>query len=205
MSLIKKEKSETFFPKGLREMDKNNFEEILRTHNQKVFNYLLKMLRHHEDAEDILQETFMAFYSKMDVISEEAYLAYLYRTAHNKALNLIKKRKNQDKYSSNYAEMEFISVDETPEELPRTEREILPRVFSKLPEKYATILEMQFYQKMSYKEIAATLELTERAVDSKLIRAKRKLKKLISQEMTNEDVLKKRGDKNENERMRLFA
>jgi DNA-directed RNA polymerase specialized sigma24 family protein len=43
-------------------------------------------------------------------------------------------------------------------------------------------LELQFYQKLSYKEIADTLNLSVSAVDSRLVRAKKKLKKIISQD-----------------------
>ena len=52
----------------------------------------------------------------------------------------------------------------------------------------AFIIELQFYQKMNYKEIAKTLECTVSAVDSRLVRAKRKLKKNILQYKIENDV-----------------
>ncbi|MCF7792894.1 MAG: sigma-70 family RNA polymerase sigma factor [Candidatus Cloacimonetes bacterium] len=177
----------------------------MRKQNKKIFNYLLKILRNREDAEDILQETFVAFYKKMETISQEAHVSYLYRTAHNRALNLIKKRKKRDKHSINYSEMEHLPAGEKEAEINNKNIEILKSAFSQLPQKYATILEMQFYQKMSYREIAKVLETTEKAVDSRLVRAKRKLKKIISQEMKRKKVFKSRGEKNEEERMQIFA
>ncbi|MDO9576950.1 MAG: RNA polymerase sigma factor [Candidatus Cloacimonadales bacterium] len=185
-------------------MEIRNFESILRKENKRIFNYLLKMLRNKEDAEDIMQETFIAFHRKMDVISEEALLSYLYRTAHNKALNLIKKRKRQEKFSTNYEEMEHLPEEQTEEE-EYEKSELVRNAFRKISAKYALILEMQFYRKMSYKEIAAVLEISESAVDSRLVRAKKKLKKIISQEMKTDDVLKSRGEKNETEEMQIFA
>ena len=183
-------------------MDKGNFESILRKENKKIFNYLLKILRNREDAEDILQETFVAFYQKMETVNEEAMLSYIYRTAHNKALNLIKKRKR--KLDTNYSEMEHIPEDDKDKQEYKKSK-LVRRAFKLLPEKYSILLEMQFYQKMSYKEISEIMEISERAVDSRLVRAKKKLKKIISQEMKNEEVFNSRGKGNETEEMQIFA
>lgn len=185
-------------------MERRSFENILRKENKRLFNYLLKILRNREDAEDILQDTFVAFHRKMNAISEEALLSYLYRTAHNKALNLIKKRKRQENFSTNYSEMEHLPEEQTEEE-EYDKSDLVRNAFSKISEKYALILEMQFYRKMSYKEIAETMEISESAVDSRLFRAKKKFKKIISQEMKTDDVLKSRGEKNETEEMQIFA
>ncbi len=174
-------------------MDRINFEEILRQQNVKIFNYLLKLVRQREDAEDILQETFISFYQKMESVSEEAHLAYLYRTAHNKALNHIKKQKKQKNSITVQAEMEYFPDQKKSEENDDKNLHTLQKAFFSLSEKDATLLEMQFYQKMSYKDIARILEITEKAVDSRLVRAKRKLKKIISQEIKRNDVLKNRG------------
>ena len=186
-------------------MDRNRFEVILRAENKKIFNYLLKILRHREDAEDILQETFAAFYKKMNVVSDEFYISYLFRTAHNKALNLIKVRQKKENFI-NYSNMEHLpdSANSQLTEEDNSKNEIIKKALSMLPKKYALLLEMQFYRKMSYKEIALALDITAGAVDSRLVRAKNKCKKRRAQDMNDPDVLKNRGEKNERERMQIF-
>jgi len=162
-------------------MDRLEFEFILRENNRRIFNYLLKILRNQEDAEDILQDVFIAFYHKMENINENAYQSYLYKTAYNKALNLIKSRKKKKNLTQ---EQMIYKETQKNEQNPNNEKnEILKKAFNKLPPKYAILLELQFYQKMSYKEIAKKLSTTISAVDSKLVRAKKKLKKIISQDM----------------------
>jgi RNA polymerase sigma-70 factor, ECF subfamily len=185
-------------------MERNRFEEILRSENKKIFNYLLKILRDREDAEDILQETFLAFYKKMDVVSDETYLSYLYRTAHNKALNHIKKRKKQNKFSSNYSDMDYIA-EEKENPVDDVKENAVRQALAKLPEKYILLLELQFYQKKSYKEIADILEMSVGAVDSKLVRVKKKLKKIIMQDSKQNGVLINRGEKNEQGTMQIFG
>ena len=186
-------------------MDRNGFEVILRLENKKIFNYLLKILRNREDAEDILQETFLAFHKKMDVVNDVTYLSYLFRTAHNKALNLIKKRNKQNKFSSNYSEMEYMPATETDNSADKQKNSMVQNAMAKLSVKDALLLELQFYQKMSYKEIAEYLEMTVSAVDSKLVRAKKKLKKIIMQDSKRKGVLKSRGEKNEKGTMQIFG
>ena len=73
---------------------KQTFNEIITAESPKLFNYLRKILRNKEDAEDVLQEVFIAVYKHWDTISPEAREAYIFRTAYHKALNYIKKRKN---------------------------------------------------------------------------------------------------------------
>ena len=186
-------------------MDRNRFDEILRTENKKIYNYLLKILRNREDAEDILQETFLAFYQKMDIVSDETFVSYLYRTAHNKALNHIKKRKKMNKFSTSYSEMEHIAEEENDTTQTEQKNTLIRNAMVKLSPKYAFLIELQFYQKLSYKEIAEKLDMTISAVDSKLVRAKKKLKKIIEQDSRQNGVIKNRGGKNETGTLQIFA
>lgn len=186
-------------------MDRNRFEDILRSENRKIYNYLLKILRNKEDAEDILQETFLAFYKKMDVVSNETCVSYLYRTAHNQALNHIKKRNKMNKFSSSYSEMDYMAEKVNDTTIDESKSNAVRNAISKLAPKYALLLEMQFYQKMSYKNIAQKLEISVGAVDSKLVRAKKKLKKIIMQDSKQNRVLIDRGEKNEKGTMQIFG
>ncbi len=156
-------------------MDCDKFEVILRKENKKIFNYLLKHLRNREDAEDILQETFIAFYKKMKNIDESFHIAYLFRTAHNKALNLIKSRKKKEKMTIPFENMDHLEDQHS----EKKENMIVKESLKKLKPEQILLIELQFYQQMSYKEIALVLETTVSAVDSKLVRAKKKLKKII--------------------------
>ncbi len=179
-----------------RNMDCDKFEIILRKENKKIFNYLLKILRNREDAEDILQETFIAFHKKMKTIDEPFHTAYLFRTAHNKALNLIKSRKKREKMTIPFENMDHLKDQHS----EKKENVIVKEALKKLKPEQTLLIELQFYQNMSYKEIAHVLETTVSAVDSKLVRTKKKLKKIIekkiiAQEKRQESVIYNRGEK----------
>ena len=152
-------------------MNNGKFEVLLQNEGKKVYNYLLKILRNKEDAEDILQETFIAFHKKMSFVKESSYKSYLFRTAYHKALNLIKKRNAKNKLVTNYHEMEH--YEDKPTENNDQQNELVKDALSQLKPEEAILIELQFYQKMNYKQIAETLETTQSAVDSKLVRAKK--------------------------------
>ena len=158
-------------------MNNGKFEVLLQNESKKLFNYLLKILRNKEDAEDILQETFIAFHKKMNSVKESSYKSYLFRTAYNKALNLIKKRNAK---IINYNEMGHFE-DKTNENREQ-KNELVKDALSQLKPEEALLIELQFYQKMNYKQIAEVLETTQSAVDSKLVRAKKKLIKIINEQ-----------------------
>jgi len=161
-------------------MNSRIFETLLQNESKKMYNYLLKILRNREDAEDILQETFIAFHKKMDSVNESSYKSYLYRTAYHKALNHIKKRDKKNKLVTNYDEMEHF--EDNKEEINEDKNSLVKNALSQLKQEEAFIIELQFYQKMNYKQIAETLETTQSAVDSKLVRAKKKMIKIINEQ-----------------------
>ncbi len=158
-------------------MRNNKFEVLLKNESKRLYNYLLKILRNKEDAEDILQETFIAFHKKMSFVKESSYKSYLFRTAYHKALNLIKKRNATNKLVTNFPEMEHFEDGSTKNN--NQQNELVKDALSKLKPEEALLIELQFYQKMNYKQIAEVLETTQSAVDSKLVRAKKKLIKII--------------------------
>ena len=155
----------------------DKFEVLLQNESKRLYNYLFKILRNKEDAEDILQETFIAFHKKMNSVKESSYKSYLFRTAYHKALNYIKKRNTK---VTNYHEMEHFEDRST--ENNEQQNKLIKDALSQLKPEEALLIELQFYQKMNYKQIAETLETTQSAVDSKLVRAKKKLIKLITEQ-----------------------
>lgn len=156
------------------DMKNDTFEKLVKKHSRKLYNYLLKTLRNKEDAEDILQETLLAFYQKMDNVDKSAFKSYLFTTAYHKSLNLIRKRKKNKEISSD--NLEFIPKREKP---PAEKNQTITSALAQLKKDEAILIEMQYYQNFSYTEIAKALDKTVSAVDSKLVRTKRKLREII--------------------------
>lgn len=161
-------------------MERDKFEQFLRDHKHKIYNYLLRFVDINEDAQDLLQEVFIAFYERIEEIEPETALAYTYRIAHNKALNM---RKAGSRY--------ILKPVEALERMPSPSIEpdhsmVVNKAIARLPVKLSTVVHLFYFDKLSYREIAVQLKISVKAVDSLLNRARRKLRRdiVISNEGT---------------------
>ena len=68
-------------------MSHEHFELFLKDNKHKIYGYLLRFVDNDDDAQDLLQDVFIAFYRKLDRIYPETAINYMYRMAHNMALN----------------------------------------------------------------------------------------------------------------------
>lgn len=173
------------------------FEQVLLANQRKVYNYLLKLVNNRDDAQDLLQNVFLSFYEKMDKVNSHAYEAYLFKTAYHQALNYLRKRKNNPVFTVEDTSVfnESIVYSDNENEIQERKNKLVLDALAQLPPNMVEVIELQYYQKKSYKQIAEFLHTSVPAVDSLLVRAKKKLKKIISQENDATDVFMDKEDK----------
>jgi len=157
-------------------MKRNNFDQIVKEFTPKLFNYILKFVRHREDAEDVLQSVFLAFYKRMDSVDPDKISPYLYRASHNNALDFLKKRKREISFPN----IDFENIaDLGSEEKKDLYKDIINYALASLPKKMSLLIELQIYQNKSYKEMAEETGYSIKAIESQLVRAKRRLRVII--------------------------
>jgi len=157
------------------------WESFINDKTKKLFHYVLKLVYSTEDAEDIVQNSLIALLKNSHKLEHEIYERWLYRVAYNKAMNLLKKNKHRLKKNDDIAQMyNTYTIDEyvNSDEIKRNE---IRYCFTKLKEKHALALELQFYQKKSYKEISTIMGITVSAVESLLVRAKKEMKNIMQE------------------------
>jgi RNA polymerase sigma-70 factor (ECF subfamily) len=156
-------------------MKKECFEEFLSAHEQRIFRYLLGLTASEDDAKDLVQAVFIAIYNKLESIDEATALAYTYRVAHNKAMTFMKQR-------SRYVNVDpssFVNVLKTPTPHAEPDYTFLHDALRELPHRMAAVIQLQYFEKLSYKEISGQLGISVKAVESLLVRAKRILRKKL--------------------------
>jgi RNA polymerase sigma-70 factor (ECF subfamily) len=159
-------------------MKKECFEEFLSAHEKRIFRYLLGLTASEDDAKDLVQAVFIAIYNKFEGIEEATALSYTYRVAHNKAMTFLKRR-------SRYVNVDptsFVNVLKAPTPPEERDYTFLHNAMKELPHRMAAVIQLQYYEKLSYKEISAHLGISVKAVESLLVRAKRILRKKIVQD-----------------------
>lgn len=160
--------------------DQRAFAALVRRYQDRVFRFILRLVGTREDAMDLTQETFMKAHQALPGWRPEAqFRTWLFRIAHNAALDVLRRRKH----------VEFVSVDDLPagdeghalrDPARRPEQrladrqsiELLERALRDLPAEQREILLLRELEDMSYAEIAATLGIAEGTVKSRLARAR---------------------------------
>lgn len=158
-------------------MKKEQFDQFLTAHEKRIFRYLMGITANEQDAMDLVQAVFIAIFENFERIEEITALSYTYRVAHNKAMTFLKQKSR------------YISVDpQSFAQIPQPSRpeeadySALQKAVAELPPRLAAVIQLQYYERLSYKEISQRLGISLKAVESLLVRAKRILRKNIMQE-----------------------
>lgn len=134
------------------------------------------------DAEDLLQETFIIVFTKLDSFKEEgSFEGWVRRIAVNTSINWLKKNKVIQQMQELNGKNEMIEEnnEETLEDIHGNE---LMQHIAQLPEGYRTILNLFAIEGMSHKEIAGQLGINESTSRSQYARAKKALQHLFMKE-----------------------
>lgn len=162
--------------------DRKAQSRLVKMYSGRIYNLGLKMLRNVEDAEDLLQETFITAFSKLDSFKEESsFYTWIYRIGVNTALGKLRKQKRmQISYSiqePDFEALQGMAISDWPQyiETKVSDEEFqtaLKVALDDLDEKYRSVFVLRDLEGMSTQETAETLELTESNVKVRLMRAR---------------------------------
>lgn len=180
-----------FSIEALQNGDRTEFARLVDTYSPQIYRLGLKMLGNQQDAEDVLQNTFLNALTHIAGFEGRSSLStWLYRIAANEALMLIRKRKP----NINIEDMQHENADDVP--LPETfvdwsvlpEKELLTgegknaieSAVKRLPENLRMVFVLRDVEGISIKETAEILNLTEVNVKTRLLRARMALREQLS-------------------------
>jgi RNA polymerase sigma-70 factor (ECF subfamily) len=158
------------------------FEILMRRYNQRLFRAARAILRDDADAEDAVQQAYLAAYAHLDQFAGTArFSTWLTRIAIREALGKLRTRKRRGEVELDVQQEETMMKDE-PDESPEqyaNRRElsgILEAAVDGLPEIYRVVFMMREVEQLSTSECADVLELSEEAVKVRLHRARAMLR-----------------------------
>ncbi len=146
--------------------DHEAWEFVTRQLYVPIYNFILSIVRHSENAQELVQDVFMNFWLKRDqIVITSSLRSYLYRAARNHSLNFLKRSKFETNYQRGVAQSFVSSKNETEERFNYNQLEkSLSNAIEALPQKCREVFLMSRFHDMSYKEIAETLDLPIRNV-----------------------------------------
>jgi len=180
---------------ALKARDRAEFARLVDLASAPIYRLGLKMLGNPQDAEDVLQNTFLkALQSLGNFEGRSSPLTWLYRIAVNEALMLIRRQKPQveiaeepqDEESNLPTPVQLTDWCCLPEAdfLTTESKRALDAAILKLPEKLRVVFLLRDIEGMSIQETSEALGLTETAVKTRLLRARLNLREQLSSYFT---------------------
>ncbi len=157
------------------------FERIVNEYSEKLYWQIRRMVYSHDDANDVLQNTFIKAWTNIDYFRGDAKIStWLYRIAFNESLAFLNKQRAINQLSIDDAEANMINQLEGDEYFDGDEMEMkFQQAINTLPEKQKIIFNLKYFQEMKYDEISQILGTTVGALKASYHHAVKKIENLL--------------------------
>lgn len=175
-----------------KEGNRNALSELVTLYSDRIYNLALRILRNREDAEDVLQETFLTVVEKLNTFNEQSsFFTWIYRIATNASLMKIRKKKYSvrelpDHPDFNQLEVADWSQNPLDDVQNKEVKKLLDRAIGELSDTYRSVFILRDIEQLSIKETAGILDISEENVKIRLRRARLFLREKLSQYFTYE-------------------
>ena len=173
------------------------FEALMRRHNRRLFRVARSVLRDSDAAQDAIQETYLRVFTRLDSYQPTGkFGAWITRVALNEAL-MIRRRMRGDTISLEEAGDVAVSVEETAaSETPTADqfveaahaRALIEHAIDALPENFRTVFILRAVEGLDVRETAECLDINAATVRTRLFRAQRQLRTLLSRRLQGEST-----------------
>lgn len=177
--------------KAVHEKDQQAYAALMKRYKKAVYFMILKMIRDADDAEDLTMEAFAKAFKNLERFKKDyTFSTWLFRIATNNAIDFIRKKKLKTMSlnntlsddSGNAVTIDIEDDDNNPQDVYiRTQRIEMVRIFvDKLPAKYRKLVQLRYFDELSYEEIAQELDKPLGTVKAQLHRSRELLFEIAS-------------------------
>lgn len=170
--------------------DQRAYAELMNRYRASVFHTMLKMVHNQEDANDLTIEAFGKAFRKLSSYAPHyAFSTWLFRIAINNCIDHIRKKRLQvlsiddpieagsDQDYSNNLRSETMNPEE--QYMNQQKIQMMRMVMNELNDKYRLMIELRYFEELSYDEIATELDIPLGTVKAQLFRAKEMMYELL--------------------------
>lgn len=159
------------------------FDTLMRLYGEQIYWQIRKMVVNHDDASDLLQNTFMKAWTNLDHFRGDAKLStWLYKIAINESINFINKVRTRNNVSADEGDTFLLNNLEADEYFDGDELKLqLQQAIVKLPEKQRLVFNMRYFQEMKYEQISEILGTSVGALKASYHHAVKKIEELFSE------------------------
>lgn len=162
--------------------DTEQFSILVDRYQHIVYSICYRYTQNTTDAQDLAQEVFLTTFRRLDTFREQAkFSTWLYRLGVNRCIDFTRKRQQERKRQG--GEVQDYMPDSSPgpeaQTLRSDEARVLNLAIEKLPDKYKSVLILYYTEEMSYADIGQTLDIPVKTVETRLYRARKKLRDML--------------------------
>lgn len=176
--------------------DEQAYAALLRNYREPLYSMLLRLTNNPVEADDLTIETFGKAFCQLHQYSPtNAFSTWLFSIASNNFIDYVRRSRMQmvslsgmaDTGDNEVYEFPMPSGEPNPEEALMTEQraEALREIVSLLKPRYRSLIEMRYFQELSYEEIAERLDMPLGTVKTRLLRARNMLSEIVKKHKDN--------------------
>ena len=163
--------------------DRDAFAALVEIHTPALERFAMRMVLERQRAQEVRQETLLkAWREAARYDPEKARLStWLHQIAHNICIDILRRQRREQPLTENADTI--IGSDESPETLVQTQetqRQVATAVGS-LSQRHRTALILTYYQSLANRDVAQIMDISVRALESLLVRARRELKTILEE------------------------
>ena len=160
------------------------FELIVNQYSEPLYWQIRRMVLSHEDANDLLQNTFVKAWTSIDYFRAEAKLStWLYRIALNECLTFLNKQKALATVSLDDPEADAVKHLEGDDYFSGDKAQrLLQKALLTMPEKQRMVFNLKYYQEMKYEEMSDIFGTSVGALKASYHHAVKKIEKILEEE-----------------------
>lgn len=175
------------FHSGARE---KAFTLLVEKYQQKVYFHIRRMVKDHDDADDVMQNTFIKVWKGLENFRNEAqFYTWLYRIATNETITFINSRTKKatvafegngnDDDEGGYAPSNYIKGESNPVDADDIQAK-LQRAIDTLPEKQKLVFNLRYYDEMPYEQMSEVLDTSVGALKASYHHAAQKIEAFLT-------------------------
>lgn len=140
-------------------LQRKAFGEVVKEYSEQLYWQIRRIVLSHEDANDLLQNTFIKAWSNLEYFRGDAKMStWLYRIALNECLNFLNKQRAQNQMSLEDAETNMMNKLESDPYFDGDETQLLfEKAIQTLPEKQRMVFNLKYFQEMKYEDMSEIL------------------------------------------------
>jgi len=172
------------------QQDKEAQFSVYKLYYRSMYNTSLRIVNHTDDAEDIMQESFLTAFQKLGSYKGEvSFGIWLKRIVVNRSLDYLRKRRVE--FEEVQADFQ-VSVEDEEQEEQFTAEEVKEAIF-RLPDGYRTILSLLLLEGYDHEEVSEILGISNVTSRTQYCRAKQRLRELLTEKRKKEITFEQYG------------